>query len=56
MVAQIDHEIRQLNIWLHKKKRGRCEGNISRKKSYEGIFIQIHGDGRIGKNLPSALW
>jgi len=31
MVAQIDHEIRQLTIWLHIKKRGRCEGNISRK-------------------------
>ena len=33
MVAQIDHEIRQLTIWLHRnlKKRGRCEGNISRK-------------------------
>jgi hypothetical protein len=32
-VAQIDHEIRQLISWLHinLKKRGRCEGNISRK-------------------------
>jgi hypothetical protein len=29
---------------------------ISPEKSYEDIFIQIHGDGRIGKNLPNALW
>jgi hypothetical protein len=26
---------------------------ISPEKSYEDIFIQIHGDGRIGKNLPA---
>jgi hypothetical protein len=42
MVAQIDHEIRQLTIWLHKKKEAGVKV-ISPEKSYEDIFIQIHG-------------
>lgn len=57
MVAQIDHEIRQLTIWLHRNlKKEAGVKVISPEKSYEDIFIQIHGDGRIGKNLPNALW
>jgi hypothetical protein len=53
-VAQIDHEIRQLTIWLHRNlKKEAGVKVISPEKSYEDIFIQIHGDGRIGKNLPA---